>query len=119
MNNLPDERRKKGQPRKNKDMMNTQTLKGKKAGMNALTENLLCTPSKINLPDVEELRRKREEDAMRCGRTVKTIHNVGEQKNETPVAFSNSTNGKLDEKIPKPNGYVEGESSPTLSGTRA
>lgn len=117
-NYFPDERKKRGRPRKNKETMNTQTLKGKKSGkpMNALTEDLLRAPLKMSSPDVEELCRKREEDAMRCGRTVKTIHNVGKRKNETPVLFSNSTDMRVGEKILKANGYVEGESSPTLPG---
>lgn len=69
--------------------------KGRKKGQNwpTATADVVVGRTKNPVLDVEELRRKREEDAAACGRVIKTISNAGKQTC-CPTTTTPSSDGK-------------------------
>ena len=55
--------------------------------------NTPFTIPKTAVADVEELRRKREQDVVACGRTVKTVFTASKRKSISPVASGDSSEG--------------------------
>ena len=68
--------------------------------------DVLLSLSQTTVPDVEELRQKRQEDAAACGRVVKTVPALTKTKNKTTPITQNcdAYNGSTDAAVAKDTG---------------